>query len=87
MRCTQTTGRMKTPLRIARESRNLTLVEVARVVNIDAGNLSRIERGAQTPSLPVAERLVAFFAPVLTEVQVLYPSRFIVEQQEAQSAS
>lgn len=69
-------GSMQTPLRLLRIKQNLTLSKVAEAVQIDVGNLSRIERGAQKTSLEVAERLVAFFNGELTEMQILYPKKF-----------
>ncbi|EOI3588443.1 helix-turn-helix domain-containing protein [Proteus mirabilis] len=67
---------MQTPLRVLRIKQNLTLSKVAEAVQIDVGNLSRIERGVQKTSLEVAERLVAFFNGELTEMQILYPKKF-----------
>lgn len=67
---------MQTPLRLLLIKQNLTLSKVAEAVQIDVGNLSRIERGAQKTSLEVAERLVAFFNGELTEMQILYPKKF-----------
>lgn len=67
---------MQTPLRALRIKQNLTLSKVAEAVQIDVGNLSRIERGTQKTSLEVAERLVAFFNGELTEMQILYPKKF-----------
>lgn len=67
---------MSTPLRRAREKRNLTIQKVAEAVGIDSGNLSRIERGNQTPSKKLTEKLVAFFDNEVTEVQILFPERF-----------
>ncbi|HGN0341154.1 TPA: helix-turn-helix domain-containing protein [Proteus mirabilis] len=67
---------MQTSLRLLRIKQNLTLSKVAEAVQIDVGNLSRIERGAQKTSLEVAERLVAFFNGELTEMQILYPKKF-----------
>lgn len=60
-----------TTLRTAREARKLTLKAAALAVDTDPGNLSRIERGAQSPSLELAQRIAAFYdIPV---VSVLYP--------------
>lgn len=67
---------MNSPLRVAREKRELTLQQVALAVGIDSGNLSRIERGAQTPSKDLTERLVAFYAGEVTEMQIIFPERF-----------
>lgn len=67
---------MQSPLRNLRNSHNLTLSHVAKAVDIDPANLSRIERGQQIASLDVAERLVAFFRGQIDELQILYPSRY-----------
>ena len=67
----------------------MSLVEVARLVGIDAGNLSRIERGIQVPALEIAERIAELFRPSLSEMQILYPSRFMKiheTKDEAQNA-
>ncbi len=67
---------MNTPLRAARLRKGLTITHVAQQVKCDMGNLSRMERGKQRPSLELAERMVIFFAGDLSELQVLYPERF-----------
>jgi transcriptional regulator with XRE-family HTH domain len=67
---------METPLRKAREQRGLTLQEVAKEVDTDQGNLSRIERGEQTPSKELAAALSAFFGHEVSEMQILYPERY-----------
>lgn len=67
----------KTPLRQARERRNKTLAEVAAAVGLDTGNLSRIERDEQTPSLEVAANLAAFYGHEISEIQILYPKRYM----------
>ena len=46
---------MNTPLKIARKRKNLTLMQVAELIKSDAGNISRIERGQQTPSKELVE--------------------------------
>lgn len=66
-----------TPLRKARINANLTIVEVASAVKCDPGNLSRMERGIQRPTAEMAEKLAQLFKPELSELQVLYPERFI----------
>lgn len=65
-----------TPLRAIRCSKKLRLIDVARAVGIDTGNLSRIERGVQKPSLLLAESLSCFFDGSINELQILYPERF-----------
>lgn len=67
---------MKTPLRQARESRGLTLKEVANGVAMDPGNLSRVERGEQVPSKEIVEALAKFFDNNVTELEIIYPERF-----------
>lgn len=67
---------MQTPLRLLRKSQGMTLSHVASAVQLDVGNLSRIERGIQIASLDVAERLSIFFAGQINEMQILYPQRF-----------
>ena len=69
---------MKTPLRLAREQRDMTIVQVSTATGLDPGNLSRIERGCQTPSKDVAEKLAKFFNNEVTEIQILYPERYVM---------
>ena len=66
---------MTTPLRQAREQRNLTIQQVAAAVGIDSGNLSRIERGLQVPTKDLTEKLARFFDNEVTETQIIYPER------------
>jgi transcriptional regulator with XRE-family HTH domain len=61
-------------LRAARKQRQLTLQQVGHAVGIDAGNLSRIERGQQVPTPALAGRLYAFY-----EGQVDWPDIFHIE--------
>lgn len=55
-------------LRTKRQDRGLTLSDVSRVVGIDNGNLSRIERGIQLPDVRLGKRLAAFYEITLDEV-------------------
>jgi len=66
---------MKTPLRRVREKKGQTIVEVCRAVGADPGNLSRIENGKQKASTELAEKLANYFAPEITELEILYPER------------
>ena len=68
---------MPTPLRKMRVEKKLTLSEVAIATQLDVGNLSRIERGIQVPSLETAEKLSRFFKGKITEMQILYPQRYM----------
>lgn len=53
-----------------------TLEDVARAVGIDSGNLSRIERGRQTPGRDLAARLSEHFGGRVTEMEIIYPERY-----------
>nr|DAI68064.1 MAG TPA: Helix-turn-helix XRE-family like protein [Caudoviricetes sp.] len=68
---------MTTPLRKMRVEKKLTISEVAMATQLDVGNLSRIERGMQVPSLETAEKLSRFFKGKITEMQILYPQRYM----------
>ncbi len=71
----------KTPLRNARESRELTVKEVADVCGTDQGALSRIERQKQVCNLELAEKLAKFFITNgLTENHILYPQRYMTKK-------
>ncbi|HEC8346209.1 TPA: helix-turn-helix transcriptional regulator [Providencia rettgeri] len=68
---------MQTPLRKIRLEEQLTISEVATAINCDVGNLSRLERGTQAASLELAERLARFYGDKITEMQILYPKRYM----------
>lgn len=70
---------MQTPLRKMREASGLTISEVALAVQIDVGNLSRIERGIQLTSIETAEKISRFFKGKISEMQILYPQRYVQE--------
>lgn len=74
-----------TPLKHARKKRKWRLSDVCDRVNeigrrLDTGNLSRIERGKQTPSPEMAESLAkVFMEDGLSEMQIIYPERYQIE--------
>ncbi|MEQ4624774.1 helix-turn-helix domain-containing protein [Providencia manganoxydans] len=68
---------MQTPLRKIRLEKQLTISEVANAISCDVGNLSRLERGTQAASLELAEKLVKFYGENITEMQILYPKRYM----------
>lgn len=77
-----------TPLKKARTGRRWTLADVsARLAligdQVDTGNLSRIERGAQRASVALAENLCRVFEHELTEIHILYPERFVDTEEAA----
>ncbi|WP_312464010.1 helix-turn-helix domain-containing protein [Pantoea endophytica] len=74
---------MPTPLRKMRVEKKLTISEVAIATQLDVGNLSRIERGMQVPSLETAEKLSRFFKGKITEMQILYPQRYMKSAETA----
>lgn len=69
---------MQSPLRKLRKSHGLTLSLVASGVQVDPATLSRIERCEQVPSVELAERLARFFKGEISELHILYPSRYQV---------
>lgn len=68
---------MKSPLRQIRERKGQTIVEVSRAVQTDPGNLSRIENAKQNASPELAEKLVKHFDGEISEVEILYPLRYM----------
>lgn len=69
---------MQSPLRKLRKSHSMTLLHVATGVQVDPATLSRIERCEQVPSVELAERLAKFFKGEISELHILYPSRYQV---------
>lgn len=53
--------------REARKQHGLTIVEAARKVETNIGNLSRIERGQQVPTIRLAMRLCSLYGLSLDE--------------------
>jgi transcriptional regulator with XRE-family HTH domain len=74
---------MKSPLRAAREKRQMTLGKLAYLVGSDVGNLSRIERGVQIPSKELAEKICKQFDGEVNELQLIYPERFATPEPQA----
>lgn len=73
---------MKTPLRKAREKKGITLGDLAKLVDSDVGNLSRIERGRQIPNSDLAAKICAAFPDSeLTELHLIYPQRYMEQPQ------
>jgi transcriptional regulator with XRE-family HTH domain len=67
-----------TPLKRIREKRGFTQRQVATDNEIDPGNYSRIERGDDKLTPKKAERLSRYFGGAVTELELLYPERFLV---------
>jgi putative transcriptional regulator len=68
---------MQTPLKTIRKKRGLKLKDVSAAVETDTGNLSRIENGVQTASKDLAEKLAKYFGHEVTEMQIIYPERYV----------
>ena len=71
------------PLKATRIQRRQTLQKVAHAVGTDAGNLSRIENGKQRASPELAEKLASYFGYAISEIQILYPGRFLTDVKRA----
>jgi len=75
------------PLRKARQSKGMTLQQLEKIVGVDTGNLSRIERFQQKASTDLAAKIAAVFAGELTEMHLLYPERYVVKERPNANAS
>lgn len=69
------------PLRNIRKANGFSLQHVCRGVGVDNGHLSRIERGEKT-SPDLAEKLSIFFKNEISEIEILYPERYITIPQQ-----
>lgn len=62
--------------RQAREIKDITMMRLAELADIDNGHLSRIERGMASCSPDVAERIVKVLGrDLIHEMHLLYPER------------
>ncbi len=66
-------------IRRRRKAVKWTLEDLAAEIGSDTGNLSRIERGEQVPSKELTDALVAYFEGEVTEMQIMWPERFVSE--------
>lgn len=69
-----------TPLRREREKRGITQVEVARAIHVDQSHYSKIELGKLQTTPEIAERISMYFGYAISEIQILYPSRFPIAE-------
>jgi transcriptional regulator with XRE-family HTH domain len=65
---------MQTQIRQKRRGLGLSLLDAARQLETDSGNLSRIERGIQVPSISLAKRISAILGLTLDEIYAQTPS-------------
>jgi len=75
-----------TPLRAIRLKQDKNLVDVARAVNIDTARLSRIERQEAGVSTVLAEKLAKYYKKKITELEILYPKRYLVSHKPRRNA-
>lgn len=66
-----------TPLKRLRIARGVTLDEIAKVIKRNNGTISRIERAESQASPDTAALIVAFFNGAITELEILYPERYM----------
>lgn len=69
----------ETPLRAIRKKTKKTLREVSIGTGIEQGNLSRIETLKQSPTPELAEKLSKYYKGKISEVQILYPLRYMAK--------
>lgn len=55
-------------LRQLRTSKNLSTLDVARAIGSDVGNVSRVERGLQHPTMRTAQKLAGFYGVSVGEI-------------------
>jgi putative transcriptional regulator len=74
-----------TPIKVARlaDPRTLTQKDVAAGCGIVPSFYSKIEAGEAKPSPEVAARLAAFLNHGISEMQILYPERYMVSGEAA----
>lgn len=72
-----------TPLRFVRLKRGMSLSEVADGVGTTPAQISNIEKAKHRPSAGLAERISAFFDGEVSEIEILFPERFVDKEQAA----
>jgi transcriptional regulator with XRE-family HTH domain len=77
---------MESPLRRARKAKGWTLVQAAREIGTDVGNLSRLERGQQYPGRELAARVLTVFGGELSADELLGLRAGVVAAPSAASA-
>ena len=68
---------MDTPLKRIRKRRGLTQRVVAEAAGIRPAYYCRVENGVSTASAEVAAKIALYFGGMLTELEILYPERFV----------
>lgn len=80
-----------TPLKLLRERKRLTRNEltqrfVADGAGIDPGQYNRYEWGKEIPNLKNVGKLVKFFEGELSEMELLFPDRFVEKSKKRKAA-
>jgi DNA-binding XRE family transcriptional regulator len=70
---------MNTQIREYRQHLGMSLQEAAGQLGTNPGNLSRIERGIQLPSIGLARRISAMFGMTLDEIYIQDSSNVSIE--------
>jgi transcriptional regulator with XRE-family HTH domain len=68
---------MTTPLKLARERRQLSQYAVAAAVGVTRVHITRIEAGTIGASPALAKKLSDFFDGTLTRLEILYPEEHL----------
>lgn len=72
-----------TPLRLARVKRGLRLADVAAGIGTTAAQISNVETAKHRPSAELAERISVYFKGEVSEIEILYPERFMSKERAA----
>jgi transcriptional regulator with XRE-family HTH domain len=75
--CQEVDRVMDTRLRKARLKRGETTYEVAAKVGVSQAQYHRVETGMSGASRELAERLARHFGDAVTEMEILYPERYV----------
>lgn len=67
---------MTTPLKAARERREMSQSQVAAILGVTRAHIGKIESGAFKASPAIAKKLAAFFGAPLTRDQILFPEEY-----------
>ncbi len=74
-----------TPLRkLRKQKKGLAGTSIALAIGIDASHYYGIEKGTSTASPELAEKISRYFGGAITELQILYPERFMPQREPNQ---
>jgi transcriptional regulator with XRE-family HTH domain len=67
---------MATPLKLARERREMSQAQLAKAMGVTPPHITKIESGVFQASPALAKKLAAFFGAPLTRDQILFPEEY-----------